>query len=332
MRHWIIALVLTALLSVPAPALAGATPPVPPWRAPELGDHPLAGKIFLPGENRMISASQLIGAMAGARFVLLGEKHDNPDHHALQAWLVERLIAGGRKTAVAFEMFGTDRAPAIAKHLARKPKDAGGLGAATGWESSGWPDWALYRPIAQAALDAGLPVVAANLPDAEAKSMARRHPVEPERVSELGLDQPLASELYNGLVQDIRDSHCNMLPDKAISPMVMTQRAKDGSMARTMIKAAAARGMDGAVLIAGTGHVRKDRGIPVMLERMAPEAAVFTVGFLEVAPNQNDPAAHAGADGYPFDAVWFTPRVGGSDPCEELGRHLKKSDRGKDKK
>lgn len=322
---WATALPLA--LAVALPAGAGASVPPPPAFTVELGkDHPLAGRIFLPPENRMATVDEVVQAMRAADFVLLGEKHDNPDHHALQAWAVQNLVAGGRRPAVAFEMFGTDQGRRIAGYLARRPKDAAGLGKATSWEKTGWPDWTYYSPIAQAALDAGLPVVAANLPEEEARAITRRHPVSQERLAELGLDQPLPRALYADLAEDIRASHCNMLPETAVSPMVMAQRAKDGSMAAVMARAAKARGMDSAVLITGSGHARKDRGVPLALTRLVPEGRVFSIAFIEVVPGENDPGAYAvsyGKTGFPFDAVWFTPRLPGTDPCVGFAEHMR---------
>lgn len=319
------AAVLTLLaLSAAAPASAAA-PPVPPWTSELDRQHPLAGTIWFPTERRAATPEQLIAAMAAADYVLLGERHDNADHHALQAWLVRALIAEGRRPAVAFEMFGTEQATAIFRYLTRNPRDAAGLGDATGWGKSGWPDWALYRPIAQAALDGGLPVVAANLPADEARAMIRKQPISPERLSELALDQPMPAELHAALAEDIRRGHCDMLPASAISPMVMAQRAKDGSMAAVMVKAAAARGTDGAVLIAGNGHTRDDRGVPLAIRWLQPDARIFSVGLIEVDPGNRDPAAYGGSGGLSYDAVWFTARAkGGGDPCAELAKRMER--------
>ena len=70
-------------------------------------------------------------------------------------------------------MFGLDDASAIANHLAFAPNDAAGLGGAVNWNKSGWPDWTMYQPIAEAALQAKLRIVATNLPLASAKKMSR---------------------------------------------------------------------------------------------------------------------------------------------------------------
>jgi len=78
---------------------------------------------------------------------------------------------------------------------------------------------------------------------------------------------------------------------------------------------------DGAVLIAGDGHVRLDRGVPMVLRLKGAGSKVASVAFLEVSKGVTDPQAYAKhffADSLPFDFVWFTPRIDDSDPCEEF--------------
>ena len=101
--------------------------------------------------GEFIDSATLVDRLRRGRFVLLGEKHDNPDHHRLQAWLLRALIAAGRRPKLGFEMFTADDAPAIARQLAAHPTDAVGLAEAVNWQRSGWPDWAMYQQIAEAA-------------------------------------------------------------------------------------------------------------------------------------------------------------------------------------
>ena len=70
--------------------------------------------------------------------------------------MIRALTAAGRRPAVAFEMFTPSQAGALGRYLAAHPRDAAGLGEAVNWKASGWPAWAMYEPIARAALDAGL--------------------------------------------------------------------------------------------------------------------------------------------------------------------------------
>ncbi|RPJ26289.1 MAG: hypothetical protein EHM35_14990, partial [Planctomycetaceae bacterium] len=143
------------------------------WQAPLGQGHPLLGRIWDVAANEFIDSPTLVDQLSRGRFVLLGEKHDNPDHHRLQAWLLRALIAAGRRPAVGFEMFTVDDAPAIARQLAAQPTDANGLAEAVHWQGSGWPDWAMYQPIAAAALQARLPVVATNLSPTTARGLGQ---------------------------------------------------------------------------------------------------------------------------------------------------------------
>src|SRR5438093_137331 len=159
---------LALLLVVASIARAAGPPP------PGLGhDHPLTGRIWNVAQGRFVAMNALAAAVSAARFALLGERHDHPEHHEFQAWLLRRMLESGRRPAVAFEMLDTTQAPALARHLATSPHDAAGLGDAVGWRASGWPEWRLYQPIAEIALAAGLPVVAANLPATAARAAPR---------------------------------------------------------------------------------------------------------------------------------------------------------------
>lgn len=301
-------------------------PPAPPWRSEFEREHPLTGRIWRPSSGRFIPPSALITALARADFVLLGEKHDNADHHRLQAWIVRALIERGRRPAVAFEMFTADQAPLIAGHLANHPKAAAGIGRAVNWPKTGWPDWSLYEPLAQAALDAGLPVVAANLPSPLVEKIKKGglQALAPAFVARLGLEGALEAEIEAAMAREIFDTHCGLLPRNRVGPFVEIQRARDAHMARAIVEASAGE-LDGAVLITGAGHARRDRGVPMHLARMAPEKSVAALALIEAVNEKSAAARYAesfGADNLPFDFVWFTARHDLADPCEKFSKEL----------
>ena len=293
--------------------------PAGPWQSGLRWEHSLTGRIWDVEGGGFIEAPALAERLARARFILLGEKHDNPDHHLLQAWVVRSLVAAGRRPAVGFEMFTLDDAPAIGRYLAGLPADAAGLGEAVGWGRTGWPPWPLYQPIADAALAGGLPLVATNLPRALVQAAARRGMagLDPSLVARLGLDRPLPPETRAEMAAEIQESHCNGLPEAMLDSMILAQRARDAQMAERL---AAAGARDGAVLITGNGHARKDRGVPAFLALHAPGAPVISVALLEVLRDKADPAAYVpyfGRPPFPVDYVWFTPRLDDTDPCEK---------------
>ena len=296
---------------VAALVLFGAAP-LPEWQSPLGRDQPLVGTIWDVGASAAITPETLVTRLAARRYVLLGEKHDNPDHHRLQEWTLRELVAAGRRPAVAFEMFRADQADAIARHLTASPGDAHGLGDALDWRRSGWPAWSMYEPIVEVALHARLPLIAANLPQAVTSTLRRGGvaALDAAMIARLRLDRPLPDEVRQRLATEIREGHCGQLPERALDAFIVVQRARDAHLAAAMREA----GGDGAVLIAGAGHARRDIGVP----RVLPESETASVAFLEVWPAMTAPPAA------PFDYVWLTPRVDDRDPCERFRRDLER--------
>jgi uncharacterized iron-regulated protein len=289
------------------------------WESPVERAHPLVGRIWDVKAGAFIGEDVLVTRLVASRFVLLGERHDNPDHHVLQAKLVHAMIEAGRRPALGFEMLATDDAPAVVRYLARSPKDAAGLGDAVNWSRSGWPEWRFYQPIAQAALDASVPIVATNLSRAATEAVRRNGlpGLGPTLMTQLRLAEP-PPETRLAMTHELRESHCGQVPDTMIERMVDIQWARDARIAASVARAGQ---RDGAVLIAGAGHVRRDRGVPVHLALQAPNASIASVAFVEVdaaAVKPGDYAARFGTETLPFDYVWFTPKVDDGDPCEKL--------------
>jgi uncharacterized iron-regulated protein len=89
----------------------------------------------------------------------------------------------------------------------------------------------------------------------------------------------------------------------------------------------AAASVDGAVLVAGAGHVRSDYGIPVYLTAKAPGRQVVSLAFVEVDELEPEPhkyfLAHAAARP-PYDYLWFTPRADDEVGCEKFKAQFEK--------
>src|SRR5690606_15252765 len=101
-----------------------------------------------------------------------------------------------------------------------------------------------------------------------------------------------------------------------LTTMADAQRYRDAYMAHQLIDAA--KTYQGAVLLAGNGHVRADRGVPWHLARMAPGKRVLVVLFEQATADGTETLAYASRDldGKPMaDFVVVTPRVERPDPC-----------------
>jgi uncharacterized iron-regulated protein len=297
-------------------AHAPRTSPAAEGRAPSLVGRPwdVAASAYTTPEHVFERA-------AAARFVLLGEKHDNPEHHRLQAAVLRSMAEAGRRPAVLFEMLDTTQQAKVDRYRAR-PGGASGLGDAVGWQASGWPPFATYQPIVEVALTYQLPIVAANLPPSDVHAVAERglSALDTATATRLGLDRPLPPGLEQPLEQELAEAHCGMLPVAMLPTMALAQRARDAAMAERL---AATDLSGGGVLVTGGEHARRDRGVPLSLARLRPERSVVSIAFVEAIDGQGDPRAYAAsfaASRLPFDFVWFTPRVSEEDPCAAMKR------------
>lgn len=252
--------------------------------------------------------------------MLLGEKHDNADHHRLQALVIQSLAREGTPPTLAFEMLSEDDRAALDAWHKLRPEDVEALGEMLDWQASGWPAWELYRPVFAAAVARQLPIEPANLSrkDLEQLRASGVDGMAAERKRKLALDPPPAAAARESLAQEIRDGHCGMADDRMVNSMLDVQRARDATLADALLRSAVP-----AVLIAGAGHARKDRAVPLYVARRAPERHVLSLAFVEVGrspaePDELDELERA------FDFVWFTPRVDDLDPCERFREQLER--------
>ena len=248
----------------------------------------------------------------GADSLLLGELHDNPNHHLVQARLLQNLVTSGRDVVVVWEMLRRDQQDIIDAYLAQPNADADGFAQRVGWAESGWPDWSFYRPIADVAIKAGLPMVAGGLEEGEVGRLIGQ---DLDAWGEArGWSVPaLNDEERDRHLTAVFDGHCGLVPKERLAPMVTVQRARDLSLAYAMLQTDQ---LTAAVLISGNGHVRSDIGVPHILRRMAPGARMLVIGQNEGAPDT--PAEPTDR----YDWIGVSRVIERPDPCEALRRHF----------
>lgn len=304
---------LLALASLAALAGCGPSKPavVPatggPWLASADAGHPLVGRIWDPAKAAFTSSEELIARASAASYVLLGEKHDHGDHHRLQARVLKGIVRARRTPVLAVEMIDVDEQ----ERVERAPAEPDAFSAFVGWDARGFAPFSSYRPVFEVALGAELRVVGANLPRAQAKAVARGGlaVLDEDVRARLALDTPVPPDEARARQDEIRVAHCDHLPAQLLPTMADAQRARDAQMAATLASVPASQG---AVLIAGAGHARRDRGVPAHLARRLPGATIVSIAFVEVERDKREPSEYGAL---PFDAVWFTPRLDDLDPC-----------------
>jgi uncharacterized iron-regulated protein len=166
---------------------------------------------------------------------------------------------------------------------------------ALNWDQGGWP-WSDYGPAVMAAVQAGVPVLGANLPRARMK----------DAMADVSLDAQLAPAAYRSQQDAVREGHCGLLPEKQIVPMTRIQVARDRAMAQAIVKAR--QPGKAVLLITGAGHALRPLGIP---QHLPDDIRVATVQLLAAAST-------AGVAPGEYDAVWQTAPLPEKDYCAEL--------------
>lgn len=288
MARWLLLLLVSGLITA-----CGHVPALPEWQGPQGRDDPQLGQIVELASGRQLTPAQLAAGLGRAERVLVGEQHDNPDHHALELWLLRALGERRVQGSLLLEML----VPAQQARVDRLKRAAvvEGLPEALGWQQ-GW-DWAGYGPIVRFALSQPYPLLAANLDPGEVRAIFAA-PVLP------GDGHAAAPQVHQALLGQIRESHCAMLPEAQLPAMLAVQQQRDRRMALSLLAAPAP-----ALLIAGSYHARKDVGVPLHL---LDERATGSTAVLLLAQVGTQVTAQMA------DYVWFTPAPAPKDYCAQL--------------
>lgn len=314
-------LVLASALLFACSGTRQAMAPDPDWESAYQRHHVLAGRILRSADGVFIDEKTLVAELSAATYLLLGEKHDNPDHHRLRYRLLQQLINRDAVAAISLEMLDSSQTEALASVVDAGVTAADQVRDALDWDE-GWI-WAYYAPVLMTALQEQLPLQAANLSTEEVMAQYRG---QSTGAAASPYADKLAAEQLSLLQAEIRASHCDMLPESQLPAMLRVQQARDWRMGSSLVQGmqlARQSGRTGAsVLLAGNFHIRKDLGVPAYLAQNAgyEGEAVLSLAWLEVDASLTDPALYlegsSGQGGY--DYIWFTPVSSEEDYCSSL--------------
>ncbi|SDL84850.1 Uncharacterized iron-regulated protein [Modicisalibacter muralis] len=252
-----------------------------------------------------LDSAELFERLARAPSIVIGERHDNPEHHRLERWLIACLAERSMLGGVAMEMLDTRQQMRLARisHQRLLQMNDAELRHAFDWQGRGW-DWSAYGPILRLTLSLGLPLGAANLPH--------------ERIAEIvsaGRVPDLPPAVARAQRRALIEGHCGLLPESILDGMLAAQVARDRVMAEALAELPPS-----ALLICGSGHARRDIGVALHAEEKP-----LCVGLVEVGHDQNwRDALPASVDaGPPFDLAWFTaPAAERGDVCAALRKRF----------
>ncbi len=238
-----------------------------------------------------------IQSLSNSELVLLGEQHDAPEHQELARLSVKSLASKQKLSALLLEMVDsgltTEGLPiASSESLVRERLQ---------WNDSGWP-WSQYGPIVMQAVRLGVPVIGANLPRSDMGGV----------MADASWDNKVPSAVLSAHRESMIQGHCGLLPASQVPAMARIQIARDARMAQTAQQQM--RKGKTVLLLAGAEHVKKDRGIPLLLDASA--ANKVSVVWMQAATRANQDLPSA-------DIQWLTPPIAPKDYCAELAKSIK---------
>lgn len=256
-------------------AKGGECAPVSVWTVP--GSVSGSGKI---------SVTDVIGRAARQEVVLLGEAHDNPEHHRWQLQTLAALHAERPDMVIGFEMFPRRVQKALDQWVAGELTEAQFL-AASEWNTVWSTDAAMYMPLFHFARMNRVPMVALNIDTRLRRSVATKgFAGVPENERE-GVTAPAEpSNAYLDYLLPIYGEHDRAgkkkggasagRDDPDFRRFVEGQQLWDRAMAQGIHSALERSQRPLVVGIMGSGHIKYGYGVPHQLKHLG----VTEVGML----------------------------------------------------
>ncbi len=242
--------------------------------------------------NHPFKYSAQLDQLLPADVLIVGEQHDVAHHQRLHLAVVQRLAQRQLLGALALEMADAGTGTELLTPQASESE----VQTALHWQDEAWP-WAAYGPAVMAAVQAGVVVKGANLPQSRLRSA----------MADATLDGLLPGPALKGQQQAIRIGHCGLLPESQIRPMTRVQIARDISMAKT-VTSLVKEGKT-VLLLTGNGHADRTLGVPLHL----PKSLITKTLLLQA--DQAQAATHSIAS---FDQAWITEAAPETDYCADF--------------
>ncbi len=224
--------------------------------------------------GRKISGNEVIAHAAKQQVVLLGEMHDNLEHHRWQLQMLAALHATRPDMVIGFEMFPRRVQKALDRWVAGELSEAEFLAAAD-WDTVWNTDASFYLPLFHFARMNRIPMVALNIDTRLRREISTKgFDGVPENERE-GVTRPVAPSIayldyllpiYREHEREGKKKPETSRDDLDFRRFVESQQLWDRAMAQAIHLALNRPGRPLVVGIMGAGHIRHGYGVPHQLK------------------------------------------------------------------
>ncbi len=244
------------------------------------------GQIYDLHSGKIISSSELLADLATAQHLIIGEKHDNAEHHQIELWLIQNLLIQRPQGSVLLEMLTSEQQPRVNQvkcWLKDNPvvRDSR-VQELLNWQK-GW-SWEMYGDIVMQLLRGPYPLLNANIGREQILALYKKNEFPKGKKS-------TAPVVQEALRETIISMHEGNLESQQLTSMLSIQQQRDRYMARQLLSAPVP-----SLLIAGGYHASKSMGVPLHMEDLA--TGTHPVVLMLAEKGMNITVDHA-------DYVWF---------------------------
>ncbi len=271
-------------------------PPLDSWTSEIYKENPLVGGIYAINDGRQLTFPQLVDEVQTFDNILIGEKHDNPDHQRLESEIIKAI----NPDAVIFEMLHSGYKSKLSEiPLGISEME---LKAHLNWDNSSW-NWDVVGPVIYSAYETGAKILHGNLSRDELMD------VYSGNIQAYPTISSVKPQVEDELLEMVYKSHCDLIPKERLTSMVDVQLARDALMASSLASASGTR-----VLIAGAYHIQKDKSVPLHIRSNGDDSV--SIALVEVSESKQILADYQ-LEGL-YDYVVFTPVFEIRDYCKEM--------------
>ena len=243
-------------------------PPLPAWvsKIPTIKTPVGSEEILRLPEGDPTTFAQLLDDLDKTKIILVGESHDQIEHHQIQVRIIQALIARGKDVVIGMEMFERTQQPVLDRWSRGLLTEEEFLKEIQ-WETTWGMDYELYKGILDMAKGHHLKVLGLNLPRDFVRKIAENGMMklsseEKKRLPEMDL----TDRQHRAYIASIYKGH-GKGSAKNFENFYDAQCLWDEGMAESLfefLKSSQAEGKT-VLVFAGSGHVVFDFGIPKRL-------------------------------------------------------------------
>ncbi len=246
--------------------------PIPNTRTVEVQ----LGKITRTSDGKRVGIPEIVSASEGKYWIYLGETHDNPDAHILQADIVRALVKGERTVVVGMEMYQRSVQSVLFEWSEGKLSEEEFVEKSQ-WKTQWGFDYSLYKPVFDVIKEKKLPLVGLNVPRDWVRTASREgFDALPEEAKKQLPEMDMSNKDHRKVFDALMGGH----PGSSADGFYRGQVLWDEAMADSALRYLLSRVTDDKVLfavVAGNGHVMYSQGINWRVKKRTGESGITVV-------------------------------------------------------